>query len=300
MWCFWLLLSLSFSKASYLYTHTYLSFISMTTINFLSGLSATMEWDGFFQSFSVFQNSGDDSKATEEDEGAPVVDGGDRNTTSFHRDHPDTTSSKEMSQQRAEEDVGAIISGALNSMSLQEREKATFDIHGVSDLIEETPELIERSLKELDDILIQHQKSHMGTLKQQQSESAYMRALRQNPEVFQSNSFRLKFLRAEQFRVQEAANRMLRHFEEKEGLWGTDRLGQDITQNDFDAQEIEMLKNGIIQVLPMRDRAGRAILFHKSPAPDVPPASRVSFWSSVSCILYICGHFPLALCSHDK
>ena len=259
-----------------------------------------MEWDGFFQSFSVFQNNGEDPKATE-DEGAPVVDGGDGNTTSFHRDHPDTTSSKEMSQQQAEEDVGAIISGALNSMSLQEREKATFDIHGVSDLIEETPELIKRSLEEFDDILIQHQKSHMGTLEQQQSESAYMRALRQNPEVFQSDSFRLKFLRAEQFRVQGATNRMLRHFEEKEGLWGTDRLGQDITQDDFDAQEIEMLKNGIIQVLPMRDRAGRAIIFHKSPAPDVPPASRVSFGSSVSNIrsTYVVT-FPLAPCSHDK
>jgi hypothetical protein len=70
----------------------------------------------------------------------------------------------------------------------------------------------------------------------------------------------MMFLRCDEFRVKNAAKRMMKHFDMKIELFGVDKLGRDITLNDFDPFDIECLNAGFFQVLPTRDRAGRAIL----------------------------------------
>jgi len=81
--------------------------------------------------------------------------------------------------------------------------------------------------------------------------------MRQNPEYVRG--MYLKFLRCEEFRVRDASERMIRHFDLKKTLFGVDKLGRDITLSDFDVFDLDCLKAGFYQLLPQRDRAGRCI-----------------------------------------
>lgn len=70
----------------------------------------------------------------------------------------------------------------------------------------------------------------------------------------------LKFLRSESFHVTKAADRMVRFFDLKLFLFGPALLCKEITMDDLSKDDRNTLKAGFIQVLPVRDRAGRAII----------------------------------------
>jgi hypothetical protein len=50
-------------------------------------------------------------------------------------------------------DIDALIASELNKMTLKEREEAMFDVHGVSEDIEEVPDMVARKFDELESIL---------------------------------------------------------------------------------------------------------------------------------------------------
>jgi hypothetical protein len=142
-----------------------------------------------------------------------------------------------------------LLARDLTKMSMKEREEVFHDLHGVATVASETPELLARTLAELEVKLAKMKK-----------DNAYNIAKIQNLLYVSNSKFRLKFLRAESFDVGRAADRIVRFFEQKIMLFGPEKLAKDIKLDDLDEGDVACLESGLIQVLPSRDSAGRAIL----------------------------------------
>ena len=130
-----------------------------------------------------------------------------------------------------------LLAKELNSLSLREREQVFHDIHGVSQSVEETPTFVAQKLAELD-----------LNVSKKKRRYAYDRAKAQNPDYVASRRFRLAFLRAEEFDAEAAATRLVRFCEEKLLLFGEERLGRDVTIQDFSEEDLQCLKSGAMQV----------------------------------------------------
>ena len=79
------------------------------------------------------------------------------------------------------------------------------------------------------------------------------------------DNFRLKFLRAEQFRPHQAAERMIRNLDLLSRYMGPQGLKRRITMGDLEENSLTILKLGSIQLLPSRDRSGRRIVIRIGP-----------------------------------
>lgn len=86
-------------------------------------------------------------------------------------------------------------------------------------------------------------------------------AQQQNPRLFRDPKFILRFLRAAAYDSGDCAKRLVSYFEQKKKLFGTEKLCEPLSEDDLDVDDKKCLESGIMQVLPARDRAGRAILF---------------------------------------
>jgi hypothetical protein len=147
------------------------------------------------------------------------------------------------------EATDALLARELNQMSIQEREKVYDDIHGVSDIVDETDDLVNHTLSEFDEEIALIAKK-----------SAYEMAEKQDASYVRNRKMRCKFLRAEGFNSRLAAKRMVSFFEAKLELFGPSRLTQDIRLEDLDEQDMNCLESGMCQIIHRRDRAGRALL----------------------------------------
>lgn len=146
------------------------------------------------------------------------------------------------------EDMDALFAAELNKLSIIERENVLQDIHGVSDIVDEEPEFVARCLAELNtEVMIIKNKP------------AYLQAEAQNSEYVSNLDFRLMFLRAECFIPKDAAIRLVAFCEAKLHLFGTEKLTKTILLSDMDKDDIGCLETGYSQLLPGRDRAGRAL-----------------------------------------
>lgn len=172
------------------------------------------------------------------------------------------------------DDVDALLVSELNNMSLQERGSIYEEIHGVDSEIVETPQLLAESLQ-LMEAALQQQVPKLLDL--------YNQARQLNPDYIDAPSFWLQFLRAEYFDAPKAALRLCRFLAGKVEFFGPGSLARPITLDDFDPDDLEWLKNGINQLLPSRDRSGRAVIGAFNMSPDVPPPvnidTLVSFWN---------------------
>ena len=134
-------------------------------------------------------------------------------------------------------------------MSREEREKALDDVHGISNDTKEDPGFINLCLKEMDD--------HLSTMK---AGTSYELAESLSPEYVQNPDFRLMFIRADFYVTKAAAERMIKFFDFKKRLFGTELLGREITLNDFDEDGMAVMKSGYAQISPYRDMSGRPIV----------------------------------------
>ena len=91
---------------------------------------------------------------------------------------------------------------------------------------------------------------------------AYDLAVQQAPRYVHNLKFRIKFLRAEKFDCQSAANRMVLHFEMKLELFGRECLGRDILLQDLNEDDMHSLKMGYMQILPDLDHGNRKVIFY--------------------------------------
>lgn len=77
------------------------------------------------------------------------------------------------------------------------------------------------------------------------------------------NQQKLKFLRADNFESAAAAIRMIAHYQMKMDLFGSENLGRDIRLDDLSPDDLESLRAGGMQLLPLQDHAGRGVLFSR-------------------------------------
>jgi hypothetical protein len=142
-----------------------------------------------------------------------------------------------------------LIGKEMHRLSMEERDDVLHDIHGVADIVEETPELVENCLHRLD-----------LELSSIPYKPAYEQALVMSPSFILDGRLCLMFLRAARFEPANAARRMVAFFEHKLNLFGPDKLTKQIRIDDLDDDTIACLETGYMQILPGRDRAGRAVL----------------------------------------
>jgi hypothetical protein len=147
------------------------------------------------------------------------------------------------------EHAESLLAQDLYKLSTGEREKVLEELHGVSDIVNETAELIAISLADFD-----------GELPKIKDKAAYDAAKARDPEYVNSLELRLKFLRAARFDPVRAAERMVGFFEKKLELFGAAPLTREVRLTDLDKDDRACLKGGIITLLPLRDRAGRGVV----------------------------------------
>mmetsp|Transcript_87484 Transcript_87484/g.131231 ORF Transcript_87484/g.131231 Transcript_87484/m.131231 type:complete len:468 (+) Transcript_87484:35-1438(+) len=146
------------------------------------------------------------------------------------------------------EDNDALFAQELNKLSMKERDEVLHDVHGVSDVMDEEPAFVEKCFRELQVELLKIK-----------SKPAYDQALLHNEAYVKDEKFMLMFLRAEGFDPKSAAARTVSFFEAKLQLFGPELLARDVKVSDLDEDDVRCLESGYAQILPGRDRAGRAI-----------------------------------------
>eukprot|EP00934_Nitzschia_sp_Nitz4_P002333 Nitzschia sp. Nitz4//scaffold80_size88189//78525//80210//NITZ4_005094-RA/size88189-augustus-gene-0.52-mRNA-1//-1//CDS//3329558651//2333//frame0 len=164
------------------------------------------------------------------------------------------------------------IAVQMNKLSLQERERTYEEIHGVSGVVHETPELLSLKLLEIGEAL---ETIHPKV--------AYDVALEMDRTYIESPKFRLMFLRAERFNAPKAAQRLALFLEKKLKFFGRSTLVRPILLADLSDDDIKTLGGGAFQILPSRDKSGRPIVFKCS---NCGPKLYTSFLSYVKCWWY--------------
>ena len=137
----------------------------------------------------------------------------------------------------------------LNRLSLKEREEVYEDLHGVSGLIDESPELVSSSLAELE-----------PEIAKIRCRDAYIAATSKDASYTSSRALRLKFLRAETFDSKRAAARLVGFFETKLEVFGPDPLARDILMSDLNEEDQICLQSGLMTLVSEKDMAGRGIM----------------------------------------
>jgi hypothetical protein len=145
--------------------------------------------------------------------------------------------------------VQSLLALDLNKISLNERDKVFEDLHGVPDLVDESPELVASCLAELEP----------GIAKIRRRD-AYIVAASKDSSYTSSRTLRLKFLRAENFESDRAAARLVGFFETKLELFGPDPLARDLLLSDLDEDDQKCLQSGLMTLVPAKDAAGRGIV----------------------------------------
>ena len=155
------------------------------------------------------------------------------------------------------DDLETILSNQLDQLSLQEQFRSRREVHGIKssdDLTRdsETPQFVSDKLRQFDDYIQQRIPPNQ--------KQAYERALDLSPGYVMDRKFRLMFLRSDLYDVPKSSIRMARHFEVKLELFGIDKLTKDITLEDLSDNDIESLKQGSHQLLPVRDHVNRHVV----------------------------------------
>ena len=155
---------------------------------------------------------------------------------------------KEVTRLFAQQNIHDVPTGLLREVTGPDREKSLLDVHGVLQDIEETPSFVEKKFHELA-IELQQRRDVL---------EAYNQVCLNFPEHVQTRW--LSCLRAERFDVEKAATRVLKHYEMKCHLFGSDSLGRDLLWSDLDSNDHQALSDGATQLLKNRDQSGRHII----------------------------------------
>ena len=142
-----------------------------------------------------------------------------------------------------------ILSSELSKLSVKERSEAYDDVHCVGDELQETPEMVQRSLLEFEQAIPRYRNT------------AYELACKQNKAYIEDPSFRLRFLRAQMHNVDKAVAQMMKFLKYKGEFFGEDKIASEITLDDLDEEDMELMLSGLFHIQAERDRMGRIIMY---------------------------------------
>ena len=186
-------------------------------------------------------------------------------------------------------DAEALLVKEMNQLTVQERNNVFNDIHGI---VEDGGKVYNATEKEVAATMMELEKQSNflptnnpsttnekekgmdldGLLKEMEMEinkffykPAYNQALLQDSQYVKDPELWLHMLRVKLYNVKHAANLIIKFFEAKLELFGSQKLGQKITMDDLydneNENDVQCLHSGCIQLLPnLSDRAGRAII----------------------------------------
>jgi hypothetical protein len=152
-----------------------------------------------------------------------------------------------------------LLSKELLNLSLKDRNAINEEIHGVECLaIEETPDMLSIALDNLSiEISMLSDTQKIAYNKSQQ----HINISNNNKTSLYINTsdFRLRFLRCELFDCKKAALRMVNFLDLLLEIFGDFVLRRPIQITDFNRDEMQIFRLGLLQLLPYRDRSGRRI-----------------------------------------
>jgi hypothetical protein len=174
----------------------------------------------------------------------------------FHEYSIETACWDPFARKKSKEERHAVLNDAdlakeMNGLSFEEREKVFDDVHGVAAAHDETPDFVEKCLRDFDTALA----------KVKSSRKALNRALFLWPELKTDEAFKLRFLRSELFDCEKAAERMANYYEHKKTLFGEEKLVKTITMDDLSEGDSAVIKGDFVVELPFKDSQGRPVVF---------------------------------------
>ena len=196
-----------------------------------------------------------------------------------------------------------MFAAALRSLTFQEREAISDEIHGVGNsVVEETVERVLEALKSLRENYLSNRQHSVTTgatttnnspnaSRQDQhtlsaKREAYDRAVFLRPMLENDDKLHLMFLRAQRFNPRLAAQHMFLYFEHKRALFGVELLTQKITLKDLTDHEVRLVREGATQLFAGRERTGRGVAYCRIGQWDLssPMALIRSIWYILSAI----------------
>mmetsp|Transcript_36616 Transcript_36616/g.88744 ORF Transcript_36616/g.88744 Transcript_36616/m.88744 type:complete len:336 (-) Transcript_36616:842-1849(-) len=148
------------------------------------------------------------------------------------------------------EEMTVLVANEMNKLTFQEREVVYEDLHGVSRPEKESKATLDKAITDT--------RNEIASVRLR---AAYNKAVFLNPDYVNSDNFILMFLRSSKFDPKTTASKIVDHFKYKLELFGYDNLGKELMYEDLDEGTKNALASGAVQVLPQRDKAGRAIVF---------------------------------------
>jgi len=175
-----------------------------------------------------------------------------------------------------DKDPMSFVSEAMGQLSMEEREQAFFELHGVRKEENSSPDCItEEQLEEM--------YRHVSRLVQEPSFATpgYELALKRNPDFARNKKLWARFIFGKHEDCKSAAEVFLRYLDLKLFLWGEERICKDITWDDLSEEDRSLSKKGYFQRLPARDRSGRYVGVQFFQTFDAWPSPRAMVGTSI-------------------
>jgi hypothetical protein len=150
---------------------------------------------------------------------------------------------------KEKDEFDKYLAASMNKLCVRDREKALEEVHGIAKTNPEYPISLEANLDELENHLISIKP---GTV--------YEKAELMDVSYVSNRDLRLMFLRGNLYDPKAGAAQMLKFFDLKQTLFGSDKLTTDISFNDLESGDKLCLRGGSCQILPEKDRAGRTMV----------------------------------------
>mmetsp|Transcript_22443 Transcript_22443/g.29494 ORF Transcript_22443/g.29494 Transcript_22443/m.29494 type:complete len:366 (+) Transcript_22443:11-1108(+) len=166
----------------------------------------------------------------------------------------------------------------LNALPEEERIRVQQDKIGEEDeTYDETPEFVNFKIKALAEVI-----------EAIDEKEAYETALFINPQYVESDELRLSFLRADRFDEVQAAKRMVRYWERKVDLFGTESAFKpSVSIMSLKEKDYAAVAKGGLGVLPLVDAGGRGMFYSRLSEwePNMDTMHRL-FWYTAHVILF--------------
>ena len=150
-------------------------------------------------------------------------------------------------ENRLKETEALLVSG-LNQMSIQEQSEALEDVHCVRQDLQETPDMIQQSLAEFDQLV------------RATENVIYEKAVHKNRSYVEDSAFRLIFLRANLYDTGRSVRQMLNFLHQKAKHFGLDNITRDITIHDMNQADMVLVQSCMYHIQDSTDRNDRVIL----------------------------------------